>query len=612
MALNKSERRYTITNLGQLVLSLARQIEERSIIESGKMYVRTSNESIEEFSSHKISQSLSKEGGLPVDLAQKITEETENRIYKYQPEYLTGSLIRDIVNSVLLEHGHEEYRNKLARVGMPVYDVSEKITQVENIGHGVSSLLSGTGQTVFAEYLLASTLPKDMADYHLSGDVHITNPGTWSLLPDTIFLNIKELLDDGTNLGGKLLDVSRIESTKTLSDTITALSMMISLMSNEASQEVVFDGLQQVILKRTKNIEEIESRLVDAFTAASATSQHGAKSALISFRLHLGSDTKIVNAIISAYKKYVQMTPKPRIGLIISYESGKISDVSQNVAEIISLGGVVSLSQKNTSIGGVLNSSPKGSNSLFVMLGSISVNLPRLAFEANKDETYFRARMAMLIAPTFSAMSQRKKNVLDLTRRGLNPLLAQCSQYMQRGSVVSSLNLVGLREAVVNILGIDDKKSGEIMRKVIETAVDKAKKEGKMLGDDIRISMTENAGTTRFSALDGYKYGKNSALKDLNDKPYSEGIVLDAGSKDLDSTVTECAKISSLANGGLLIRLEIPQDADIESIKKNIEKIAPKVSSLRPIKQIPICGSCGYKGDKLIDKCPKCKSTYTL
>ena len=44
VALNKSERRYTITNLGKLVLSLARQIEERSIIESGKMYVRTSHE----------------------------------------------------------------------------------------------------------------------------------------------------------------------------------------------------------------------------------------------------------------------------------------------------------------------------------------------------------------------------------------------------------------------------------------------------------------------------------------------------------------------------------------------------------------------------------------
>ena len=58
VALNKSERRYTITNLGKLVLSLARQIEERSIIEGGKMYVRTSHDSIEEFNPQKIIQSL--------------------------------------------------------------------------------------------------------------------------------------------------------------------------------------------------------------------------------------------------------------------------------------------------------------------------------------------------------------------------------------------------------------------------------------------------------------------------------------------------------------------------------------------------------------------------
>ena len=78
------------------------------------------HESIEEFNSHKIIQSLVREGSLPLELAQKITEEVENRIYKYQTTYLTGSLIREMVNSVLLEHGHEEYRNKLARLGLPV------------------------------------------------------------------------------------------------------------------------------------------------------------------------------------------------------------------------------------------------------------------------------------------------------------------------------------------------------------------------------------------------------------------------------------------------------------------------------------------------------------
>ena len=98
VALNKAERRYTITNLGKLVLSLARQIEERSIIESGKMYVRTSRHSIEEFNSHKIIQSLVREANLPLEQAHKVTEEVENKIYKFQTAYLTSSLIRETVN----------------------------------------------------------------------------------------------------------------------------------------------------------------------------------------------------------------------------------------------------------------------------------------------------------------------------------------------------------------------------------------------------------------------------------------------------------------------------------------------------------------------------------
>ena len=187
VALNKSERRYTITNLGKLVLSLARQIEERSIIESGKMYVRTSHDSIEEFNSDKIIQSLVREGSLPLELSQKITEEVENRIYKFQTTYLTGSLIREMVNNVLLEHGHEEYRNKLARLGMPVFDIQEMFTNVEDIRNGVEDILFTSGKNTLAEYLLTNTLPKDIADSHLSGELHISVSYTHLTLP-TILL----------------------------------------------------------------------------------------------------------------------------------------------------------------------------------------------------------------------------------------------------------------------------------------------------------------------------------------------------------------------------------------------------------------------------------------
>ena len=617
VALNKSERRYTITNLGKLVLSLARQIEERSIIESGKMYVRTSHQSIEEFNSHKIIQSLVREGSLPLELAQKITEEVENRIYKYQTTYLTGSLIREMVNSVLLEHGHEEYRNKLARLGLPVFDVQEMISNLDHVDNGAEGLLFNTGQKVFAEHLLTNVLPKDVADCHLSGDLHITNPGVWSMIPDTIFVNVKALLDDGIDLGGKYLDVSRLPGSKQLDEITSSLSIIISLLSKEASQEIVLDGLPQLFSKHTKSLEEIEQKLTNAFATASTTSKYNKTSANVSIRLQLGTDTKVITSIINAYKNYTKLTPQPKIGLIIDNEKGKITDVSEAAAEIISIGGKIMFAKGQTSSCGVTTGSTKSAGSLAITLQSISINLPRLAFESNKDETYFRARLALLMKPALSSMALRKKDISDLTRRGLNPILAKNTQYMQKSSVSLVINLVGLKEAVFNILGFQDNKEGkEVLRKVINTAVDVAAKKGKELGDSVAICMTETEGSERFTSLDGEKYGKNSALNSMEGDSYSQGVKISA-SKVGDYTaksepISECNKLSKLLNGGLLVNLDIDKDAKVADIKKSIEKTAELAASFRPVKKVTICGECGFKDEPFDDKCPKCKSPYVI
>jgi len=617
VALNKAERRYTITNLGKLVLSLARQIEERSIIESGKMYVRTSKDSIEEFNSHKIIQSLVREGSLPLELAQKITEEVENRIYKYQITYLTGSLIREMVNSVLLEHGHEEYRNKLARVGMPVFDVKEMTSNLDHVNNGAEGLLFNAGQRVFVEQLLTNVLPKDVADSHISGDLHITNPGVWSMIPDTIFVNVKELIEDGIDLGGKYLDVSRISTSKQLNDITSSLSIMISLLSKEASQEIVLDGLVGLFTKHSKSLPEIEEKLTNAFATASTTSEYNNSNTVVSIRLQLGSDTKIINTIINAYKNYTKITPTPKIGLIIDHSKGKISDVSEIVSEIISIGGKVMFAKGQVSSAGITNTTAKTSGPLSIMLQSVSINLPRLAFESNKDETYFRARLALLMKPALSSMALRKKDISDLTRRGLNPILAKNTQYMQKSSTTLVVNLVGLKEAVFNILGLKDNKDGRaILHKVIETAVDVGAKKGKELGDSVAICMTETEGSTRFVTLDGEKYGKNSALNLMDGDSYSDRIAINASEvsdyTNKSEPISQCNKFSKSLNGGLFVTLNIDNDAKIADIKKSIEQTSLLTPTFKPVKTVAICGECGFKDEPFEDKCPKCKSPYIV
>jgi len=62
----------------------------------------------------------------------------------------------------------------------------------------------------------------------------------------------------------------------------------------------------------------------------------------------------------------------------------------------------------------------------------------------------------------------------------------------------------------------------------------------------------------------------------------------------------------------LLLQIAIPKGTKVDEIKKVIEKGANITSSFKPVMQVPICGNCGFKDEKLGDKCPTCKSTYII
>ena len=609
VSLNKSEKHYALTNLGKLVLSLARQIEERSLVESGKMYVRSSRESIDEFNSHKIVQSLVREGNIPLDLAHKITEEAENKIYKYQIPYLTGSLIREIVNFVLLEHGYGEYRSKMARLGTPVYDIEESLANIGEIRAGTPDLLSRMGQKIFAEHLLTNTIPKDVADYHMSGDIHIANPGTWSLQPDTVFLSIRHMISDGIDLGSKHLGVPRLDTLKTSDEITTALSVMFSLLPHEASQEIVIEDLPAII-KKAKDATHLEQKLTNMLASSSATST-SAKPTIISFMLNLGGDAKIITSILDAYHNYVKLAPVPTFGLVINHGKASLSSVSERLADIISLGGRVTITTSPVSSRGIANPS-RVAQSTSIKLESVSINLPRLAFESNKDETYFRARLALLLSPLFIAMDLRKRSMSDLTRRGLNPIMAKSSQYMQSNSTSMLINLVGIHEAVFDILGYSRDRTGyKVLYKIIETVVEITKKKSKDMGTEFQICMTADEGTTRFVSLDGEKYGKNNLLENVTS--YGQGVVISAESMpDLvprSEPVLHCTRLVKTLNGGLTTKIEIPEEASTGEIGTMIGTAAKLLPSFTPVVAIHVCGECGFKTRAPHQVCPHCQST---
>jgi ribonucleoside-triphosphate reductase len=111
--------------------------------------------------------------------AQEIARDVENKIKSMGLKSLSGPLIREIVNITLLEKGMIQYRNVSTRVGTPVYDA-----HMIDVGRGFeahdNANLQENAETSHKkkadkiskeQYLLQ--LPPALADYHLSGEMHI-------------------------------------------------------------------------------------------------------------------------------------------------------------------------------------------------------------------------------------------------------------------------------------------------------------------------------------------------------------------------------------------------------------------------------------------------------
>jgi len=156
--------------------------------------VRTSDGYVTKWDRDAIVKQLTKETKLteflfdipPIseELAEEVAKEAERRIRRLNVEQLSGPLIREVVNNILLEHGRKNgggraYRNVSTRVGTPVYDafhmdVGTGFESNENanlIGNPETSHKKKADKISKEQYLL--TMPSELADAHLSGDLHI-------------------------------------------------------------------------------------------------------------------------------------------------------------------------------------------------------------------------------------------------------------------------------------------------------------------------------------------------------------------------------------------------------------------------------------------------------
>ena len=555
---SKNDKRYTITNLGKIVLDLAGQIERRAVLESGRMYVRTSKPAIEEFNADKIAQSLMREGRLPGDQAQKITEEVENRIYKYQTTYLTGSLIREMVNTVLVEEGHENYRNRMARLGIPVFDIHERLTNESVVKKGIANMLFSAGSNIFGEYMLNNSFSKNIADMHMSGAIHIANLATMSLIPDTIFVDAKELLE-----GEAWYSKSHIWTPKRRGGSAgAAVSGLLRQIMWEASEEVVIFGLAEAL-------QEYDTTAIDVADILYSI-QDTAKDSTLSVSVTPGSEA--TDVIMEGYLRYMDGTTQPDAGIILQ-RGDDFHRYADKIAKISSQGGRVSVG--DASQNGVCKTA--GLRTSF-RLHSTAINLPRLAFSSNRDEKYFRAKLVMLMRSIMDSVVSRRRDILDIAQRGLNPFLSR--HVMRKGSepVEITVNMVGMWEALTDIMGTEKSSMYSTAMKVISTAANMTQKKSKNSGIPISMGMVPSSGVGRMVNLDAAKEGRNNIPASARNGEYSQGITVDVHQASILHESSPLAKhiqsASDVLDGGLYTRLEYSKGVSISKISEAIKRLS--------------------------------------
>ena len=130
--------------------------------------VATSNGDTIRWDREKIVKALVRETSLPYEEARKVSHAVEMEIVHSKITHLTSTLIRELTNAKLLQLGFENERRLHARLGLPVYDVEQRL-----LGKDVSRGCRTVEDEILRQFALDKVLPLAVSEAHGIQDIHV-------------------------------------------------------------------------------------------------------------------------------------------------------------------------------------------------------------------------------------------------------------------------------------------------------------------------------------------------------------------------------------------------------------------------------------------------------
>lgn len=495
---NRETGKYKISKTGLLVLANLDKLE-KDLGTKELLIVRRSENIIEPFDKTKIINSLVKEANLTPKLASEIASIVEEKLHNLKIEYLTSPLIRELVNTVLLDMGLEKYRHRLSRIGMPIYDVSKLFRKVSVTGD-LREFIEESSKSIMREYCLQNFLSRSIAEMHLTGRIDLYPLDSW--LTGVIARSYQAPIDEEevlrilAEISASMLNIRheinlRLTDKKGLENTLKIVRHIVSTS--------LLRGRYLSITIEHEDLVENFPRIMEKIRTLDQ------------------SVKKIRYIVVVDNPSYSELLKLDEL-----FRSSKLQYVITNSSESLFYG--------------LRLPSEKPSSDIHAVF---TLNLLLLALESNKDVNYLLERIRELTMYGFSALNKRTRMFKQVYGR----------RYSKQVYYVSSL--YGLTEAVKTMHGVIpylSKESFSMLSNIIQYYVENLKKYPSEMGRLTLCSRTPKSSAKRLFRLISHRLSM-----DEHEKISSYGHLVTAPIerfRNIEERASFESRIASYIDGG--------------------------------------------------------------
>ncbi len=559
VSIEKGTKKYGVTELGKILVEFSRDLEEYIAVKRGRLFVRTSRMTIEEFDRTRIARSLVSEAKMPQTLADEVAAEAEERLLKFGIVYLSAPLIRELVNIILIERKLEEYRHKLTRLGLPVNDVTLLLREAGQKQLDANWVQKSAGEKVIEEYVLLNSLPRATIDAHLAGQIHLEDAASWILKPSILFHEASLFFRRGT---------PATNPPSSLENALESVLKILRTAEREVSSEQVLDHFNVTLAPFMRGLPR--QRVQESIRRFMYDLNWDGFSNTISAQVTLGLDHKIPDhlqnreavgpngktegvyadypreaeelftTIIDASLEIGHQQPLLNPSIVVRNPGGKIDATDELLNSAFDSSAKYSIpnflmqtSEQNYSVsseGPILSEDKDGTKGAGGVVGTVQLNVPRAAYEASgKDERFLQAVQSET-TEAVKALQFRQQSINERVSEGILPLLAWQTNggaYYDSKRAQGEIGLLGLAEAVKHHTRAElwEKPSLAFAKKIVEAAR-RAISETDARDIRVRIGLHSSPqASTRLASIDADKFGFSTVVYQGSKKyPYYNDV----------------------------------------------------------------------------------------